>query len=296
MKEGPPIRTETFRIPVPAFPGEERERFLHGVVELRADAGAPPGPRPAVLLMHGYKAFLGRGHLPELSRRLARAGLGVVRFEFSGSGIEPGGETVTDLEAFARNTYTRELDDIARVRDALGDLPGGALDPERVGLCGTSRSGAMALLHASERPDTGAVVTWAAMSTVLRFDTGQRERWRREGGILVSGVDGGPGLQLGLELLEDAERNRERLDVVAACGRIEAPTLLLQGDRDRAVRLEELEALAAAFRAGLARTLVLEGVGHGFGARHPLGDIPPPLGLALDCTVAHFGQHLLRSR
>ena len=291
MKEGLATRTVDFRIPAPGFPGEDAERVLHGRVELPAGE-VEPGSLPTVLLMHGYKAFLGRGHLPELSRRLAAAGMGVVRFEFSGSGIEPGGSTVTDLEAFARNTYTRELDDIERVRSALGELAGGALDPERVGLCGTSRSGAMALLHAAGRPDTRAVVTWAAMSTVLRFDAEQRERWRREGEITVQGVDGGPRLRLGPELLADAERNRERLDVLAACARIEAPTLLVQGDRDRAVKREELERLAAAFRPELAELLVLEGVGHGFGASHPLAAIPPPLGLALERTVAHLGRHL----
>jgi dipeptidyl aminopeptidase/acylaminoacyl peptidase len=245
-----------------------------------------------VLVVHGFKGFQRWGFFPELAQRLARAGIAAVTFDLSGSGIGPDGETFTDDEAFARNTYTRELEDIDRVREHVRSGAYPWIDARRAGILGHSRGGGMALIHAAEHGDYRAVVTWAAIGLVDAWSDAQRALWRRQGFTTVHNARTGRDHRLDVTLLEDVERNRARLDIAAACTRLDSPTLLVHGTADEAVPLEALERLARAFRPGHAQTLVLPGAGHTFGARHPLAGIPAELERVLTATVDWFAEHL----
>ena len=101
---------------------------MRGSVTLPPSAGSR---LPHVVILHGFKGFMDWGFFPELARRFARRGIAAVRFNFSGSGIGADPLAFTETEAFARNTYSRELQDVARVRAAIrtGEIPG--LDPRR---------------------------------------------------------------------------------------------------------------------------------------------------------------------
>ena len=76
-------------------------------------------PRPAVVIVHGFKGFKDWGMFPPLAERLARAGFTAVSFNLSGSGVDDAGE-FTLPERFGRNTFSAELEDLGRVIDALG--------------------------------------------------------------------------------------------------------------------------------------------------------------------------------
>ena len=56
------------------------------------------------------------GFFPELSRRIAEAGLVAVSLNVSGSGIGDDLENFTEDEAFAHNTYSKDLEDLEVVR------------------------------------------------------------------------------------------------------------------------------------------------------------------------------------
>ncbi len=249
-------------------------------------------PCPHVLIVHGFKGFQRWGFFPEFAARLARNGIAAVTFDLSGSGIGPDGETFADDDAFARNTYTRELEDIDRVRAHIlsGALPW--IDPDRAGILGHSRGGGMALIHAAERGDYAAVVTWAAIGRVDPWDEPTRALWRRQGFITVHNARTGRHHRLDVTLLEDVERNRERLDLRAACARLASPTLLIHGTDDDAVPFAALDRLARAFQPGVARVLAVEGTGHTFGARHPFAVTTPALERVLGATVGWFVEHL----
>src|SRR5213076_864217 len=64
----------------------------------------------------GFKDW---GFFPYVADRLARAGLAVVSFNFSGAGVGDGSDTFEEPERFGHNTYTNELRDLDIVLDAL---------------------------------------------------------------------------------------------------------------------------------------------------------------------------------
>ncbi len=274
-------------------PAGDPNRLIRVRVESPAGVPGSGERRPFVMVLHGFKGFMDWGFFPELSRRLADAGLVAVSFNMSGSGIGADLETFTDDEGFAGNTYTREIEDsgLVRAHAASGNFPW--IDPQKAAMFGHSRGGGIALLHAAEAGDYRALVTWAAIASVNRWDDATRKLWREQGFLLIPNARTGQTHRLDVTLLDEAERHGEgRLDVVAACGRIQAPTLLVHGEADEAVPFADLETLAAGFPSGVAERLAVANAGHTFGARHPLEEIPAELDRVLERTVGWFTRHL----
>jgi dienelactone hydrolase len=274
----------------PVGEGAGPERVIRGRVTAR-----PGRRRPYVLLIHGHRGFMDWAFFPELARRIADAGFASVAVNLSGSGIGPDLATFTEREAFARNTYTQELDDLEHVRARIDaeDLgaPSAALDPARGALYGHSRGGGMGLLHAADRGDYRALCLWAPMHRVALFGEESRRAFAERGHIL-SPLAWAQPLRLDRTILDDAERNARRLDIQAAAARVSAPTLLVYGSRDRLLSGGGAAALERAFTPGVARRRVVEGGGHALGARHPLRDVPTPLEEGLTATVDWFRRHL----
>ena len=270
---------------------EDPARVIRGRVTRRASAEEVP----SVLVLHGFKGFMDWGFFPLLARRLAEAGLGVVAFNASGSGIGPDLLNFTEEDAFAGDTLTRQLQDIERVRShvASGNLEG--VDTTRAGLFGHSRGGGLGLVHAAEQGGYGAVVTWAAIDSVQRWDPATLAEWRRLGHLPVVNARTGQTLRMDVAALDDLEHNARRLDIEAACGRLEAPALVCHGTQDEAVHFGAMDRILGALPGTVGRGLPVPGAGHTFGARHPMEEPTDELELVLAETVGWFRAHLLRA-
>ncbi|HLQ22774.1 MAG TPA: hypothetical protein VK132_06200, partial [Gemmatimonadales bacterium] len=79
-----------------------------GDILIDVRTGGRESSRPAVVVVHGFKGFKDWGFWPEMASRLRSAGYGVVRFNFSHSGIGPDLETFSEVGLFESGTYTRE--------------------------------------------------------------------------------------------------------------------------------------------------------------------------------------------
>jgi dienelactone hydrolase len=248
-------------------------------------------PRPAVVVVHGFKGFKDWGMFPPLAEQLARAGYTAVAYNASGSGVDDTGEFVWP-ERFGRNTFSAELADLGSVLDALerGEL--GTVPPSAIGLVGHSRGGGMAVLQTARDPRVRALVTWAAISHVNRWtDAAELERWRAQGRIDVVNARTGQVLPLYATVLEDVERHRgSRLDVETAARGIRVPWLLIHGSADTSVRPDEADRLAAAADPEIMRSVRLDGAGHTFGAVHPWQGSTADLDTVFRQTVAWFGR------
>lgn len=268
----------------------EDGRTLRG--DLRLPEGEPP--RSAVVVVHGFKGFKDWGFFPHLCESLAGDGHAVVSFNFSLNGIGDDPTAFTELEAFARNTFSRDVGEILRVLD---ETRGGgilAVPPARIGLLGHSRGGGEAILAADRDDHLDALVTWAAVAYLDRWPEETKAEWRRTGRIHVMNSRTGQEMPLNLSLLEDYESNRGRLDIESAASRLrDLPWLIVHGEDDTSVSVEDARRLEAANpRADLE---LIPGAGHGFEAGHPFAGPTPELDQAIRLTSKHFRRYLMGS-
>ena len=274
-----------------ATPSLTRHRLPGALGDILVDvrAGGRTSPRPAVVVVHGFKGFKDWGLWPSLAERLARAGCTAVTLNLSGSGVDDSGEFVFP-ERFGHNTFSAELQDLRRVVDALvaGEL--GVAPPSSLGLLGHSRGGGMAVLHAAHDQRVRALVTWAAISPVERWTDAAQESWRASGVREERNARTGQVLPMYLDVLDDVRTNADRLDILAAAGRISVPWLIVHGSADEAVALAEGKRLSAA--APGARYVTVPHAGHTFGAAHPWRGSTPELDQVLDLTLGFFAAEL----
>lgn len=257
---------------------------------IRGEVRAAPDARASVVLVHGFKGFSRFAFFPYLAERLAAAGITAVSFNFSGCGVGEDMETFSEPDAFEQNTYTRELHDLGIVL-AEGERRGW-IAPQH-GLWGHSRGGGIAILRAARDSKIHALVTWAAISTVMRWPYDIADTWRARGYLEVENSRTGQRFRLGTAVLDEATEHGEgMLDIVKAAETLLCPWLIVHGDADETVHLAEGETLgrAAGSNAALVR---ISGATHTFNVAHGMTSPSPLLGDATDRTVRFFVDRLL---
>ena len=263
-----------------------------GDILIDVRAGGRTSPRPAVVVLPGFKGFKDWGMFPPFAERLARAGLSAVSVNLSGSGVDDAGD-FTLAERFGHNTYSAELDDALRVVDALAGGGLGVAPPTSIGLVGHSRGGGIGVLAASEDRRITALVTWAAISSVERWSPAEQRAWREAGVKEIVNARTGQRLPLYPDVLDDLERHAAgRLDILGAARRLAIPWLIVHGTEDESVSPLEGEALHAAAKGGATRHLPVDGAGHTFGAVHPWQGETATFRLVADETLGFLAAHL----
>jgi len=259
---------------------------------LRGEIRSAGGPRPAVVICHGFKGFKDWGYFPVTADRFAQAGFAAVSFNFSGSGVGEPGDRFNEPERFRHNTYSNELVDLGIVvaalrRGSLGD------PPTSVGILGHSMGGGVAVLETASEPCITALVTWAATARFGRlWRSDQIPEWRRTGTLEIVNQRTGERLPLATDILDDLEGNRSRLDPLGCAALIRVPWLVVHGAADESVPATDAEELAA--RAPGSRLLLVENIGHTFGIKHPWSGSTPQFDRVLEESVDWFSRHIVR--
>jgi uncharacterized protein len=266
-----------------------------GEILIDVRAAGRDSPRPAIVVVHGFKGFKDWGMFPPLAERLARAGFATVTFNLSGSGVDDSGEFVWP-DRFGHNTFSAELQDLGLLADALGRGELGVAPPTPIGLVGHSRGGGIAVLHAARDRRVQALVTWSSISSVERWSPHEVLQWRKKGVSQIVNTRTGQQLPLFTDVLDDVERNASgSLDILGAAARLRIPWLIVHGTEDESVSHLEADALRAASSLPTTRHLAIEGAGHTFGAGHPWDaqkHDTAALRRVFDMTLAWFAAHL----
>jgi dipeptidyl aminopeptidase/acylaminoacyl peptidase len=244
---------------LPEVAGAERVS-LHGADDValggylfRPEAGRPP--YPALVLLHGFgrNAWTER-HLAELA---AASGYKVLVLALRGW-LGSDGDSDQGL---------RQPDDVVAAIDWLRRLP--SVDPGRIGLIGASMGGQIALLAAARRP---AIRCVAAL-----FPPTDLEHW----------YVANPHMQPYLDDLTDATGLRIRSPIHHVRD-IDVPVLLMHGDKDENVPLDQSLRMTETLRAAgkEAELLIVSGASHFFSVRETA--------IARQRLFAFLRQHLGR--
>jgi len=187
-----------------------------------------------------------------------------------------------------------ELLDLKAVVDAIssGHIGKGLIDSERIGLVGHSRGGGLSLLYAHSDPRIKALITWSAISTVHRYTDEVRKQWKRDGYIEIENQRTLQTMQVGIELLNDCEKNKAKLDILAIVEDLDIPTLIIHGDSDEAVPVGEAYSIYDHLGSTEKELIIIEGGTHTYGAQHPMSSTPEHLQSVFDLTESWFDRFL----
>ena len=234
---------------------------------------AEGGKKPVLLFCHGYKGFKDWGVWNLMATAFAESGIFFVKFNFSHNGgtLEQPID-FPDLEAFGRNTFTKELDDLEVVLDWLtsGDHGLAAhIDTGNITLMGHSRGGGTAIIKASEDARIKKLVTLASVSDfAARFPQGEAfNAWKEAGIGYVTNARTLQQMPHLFSFYEDFKTNEERLTISKAAKQLKKPFLIIHGTADPTVKVDNAEHLQ--HWQPDAQLLLLEGSDHVFGASHP---------------------------
>ncbi|MBX7044915.1 MAG: alpha/beta hydrolase [Ignavibacteria bacterium] len=228
---------------------------------------------PLIIFVHGFKGFKDWGGFPYMLDKLAEAGFFCASFNFSYNGVgEKEDELVhfTRLELFAKNTFSRELDDLGDIIDYFDEKKENFnYDFSKLTLIGHSRGGGCVVLKTSQDTRIKKLITLAAVSTYDRYTERKKKEWKEKGYIEEPNSRTGQIMRMDLSLLEDIETNKVRLDIQKAMRKIKVPTLIIHGDQDLSVDYSHADTLFNKSDKEKTKYKLIEKTGHTFGVVHP---------------------------
>ncbi len=246
-----------------------------------------------IIFIHGFKGFKDWGFVPYLGEYFAKNGYFVITFNFSHNGIGENEFEFTELDKFAKNTYSREIRELNEIIDAVNDGYFRLAKNLKIGLIGHSRGGAIAILSASQRRDLFAVATWAAISKFDRYSERQKSDWRKKGFFEALNTRTNQLMRLNVSLLDDMENNSAgSLNIENALRKLNCPLLIAHGDQDLAVPIEEAEQLYNWADKSKTEFLKLFGTGHTFGIEHPFAGSNEKFENLLSRTLKFFNLNM----
>ena len=244
-------------------------------------------PKPIVIFCHGYKGFKDWGAWNLMAETFAKAGFFFIKFNFSHNGgtiEEP--IDFPDLEAFGNNNYSKELDDLGNVIDWISTNVNyqKEINLDDISLIGHSRGGGIVLLKTNEDTRIKKVITLAGVCDFAKrtATVGDLEQWKKEGVKYVLNGRTKQSMPHFYQFYEDFIQNKERLNVKNATQNLNIPHLIIHGDNDTSVLINEAENLHK--WNPKSEYKIIEKANHVFNTSHPWKE--HKLSLELEKTVS----------
>jgi len=229
--------------------------------------------KPLVILCHGFKGFKDWGCFPYIMERIAAEGNFSVSFNFSYNGVgddEKDQSNFTRLDLFAKNTFSREFDDLGSVIDYLFEHKNEYdYDTGNLTLIGHSRGGGIAILKTAEDKRINKLIILASVNSFNRYSNVLKKKWKEFGYFEVLNSRTNQMMRMNYSLIEDLEKNFDRLNIQEAIEKISVSTLIIHGTQDIAVDYSNGEDLYSRGNKDKTELVLIDNTGHTFGAVHP---------------------------
>jgi pimeloyl-ACP methyl ester carboxylesterase len=228
--------------------------------------------KPILIFCHGYKGFKDWGAWNLMAENFANAGFFFVKFNFShngGTAEQP--IDFPDLEAFGNNNYSKELDDLGNVIDWVSENSDikSEIDLNEIYLIGHSRGAGIVLLKSDEDSRAKKVISLAGVSDYKsRFPKNEKlQEWEEKKVYFVKNGRTHQEMPHFYQFFRDFKKNEKRLNIKKATQNLEIPLLIIHGNNDASVSINEAKNLHKWNSKSTFK--IIENSNHVFGTSHP---------------------------
>ena len=205
-------------------------------------------PKPIVIFCHGYKGFKDWGAWDLVAEKFAEAGFFFIKFNFShngGTAEDP--IDFPDLDAFAQDNFSKQLDDLQSVIDWITTTKQfhANADVQNLNLIGHSRGGGIVIIKAEEEPQIKKVITWNGVSDFgSRFPKSEDlQKWKDDKFYYVTNGRTKQEMPHHIQFYEDFLANEERFKIERAVKNLKKPYLIIHAEDDPTVNISEAKQL-----------------------------------------------------
>ncbi len=226
---------------------------------------------PCLFFVHGFKGFKDWGFVPYLAEYFSHNGFFVITFNFSLNGVGEDQLEFSELDKFAQNSFSREVEELNLLISFYRNGFFGKINSEKkIGLLGHSRGGAISLLTGFDNPEVSAVATWSSIAKLDRFSERQKIEWEEKGFFEVLNSRTNQMMRMNYSFLKDMEENKDSsLNLEKAVKNLSKPLFIAHGDQDLAVPIEEANMIYNWSDKSNTELYVVHNMGHTFNIQHP---------------------------
>ena len=201
--------------------------------------------KPVIIFCHGFKSYKDWGAYNQMAEFFASKGFVFLKFNFSHNG-----GTMTqpidfpDLEKFAKNTFSKEQNDLDEVISFIENndsVPFIEKNTEQIYITGHSRGGASAIIKAIHDKRIKKIATLGSVIEITNFSKSNEfvEDWKKKGVTYVPNLRTNQLMPLNFSLYEDFMENQDKFDIPKIAHLLSIPQLIIHGTNDETVAVEE---------------------------------------------------------
>ncbi len=250
-------------------------------------------PKHFLILVHGFKGFKDWGFWPYVAKFFSKKGFLVFSFNFSHNGVGDSLTQFDELEKFADNTISLEVSELKEIIDGVKNGRFFEVKCDSIGVIGHSRGGAVSILASSGNENVNALAVWASVANLDRYTERQKKEWREKGYIEVLNSSTNQLMRLNVSILEDIEKNKNSsLNIEKALKNLNKPLLIVHGEQDLTVPLEEGKLIYSYSDKNLTDLEIIPSSGHTFDIVHPFEASNDKFESVLERTLIFLRKYL----
>lgn len=238
-------------------------------IKISTNGESPDKFKYHAIFIHGFKGFKDWGFIPYFSEFCAKNDIYLITFNFSLNGIGEDPLELSEMDKFAKNTFTREVFELNKIIESFENGFFGKTNNSKLTLIGHSRGGAIASICANNKT-VDKLVLWATIAKLDRYTDRQKAYWKKVGFIEIENTRTHQIMRLNSTLLDDIEDNKDgSLSLEKALKILTKPILIAHGTNDLTVPIEEGEQLFNWTNKQYSKFVKIDKAAHTFDVQHP---------------------------